>query len=152
RAGSSGSHFRLTAYAKRHQFLRLRTQNNSKVEAALSACRRLDIHIAVGFRIMVIELNPRIIPNSKNLFARFESTRSQTHTSNDLEISLGGESSINRDLARYRGSIGSAISAHRIVECADRDCLHGARSRLKHVLDDLFREPKIIRIPKGQTA
>ena len=72
---------------------------------------------------------------------------------------MGGHSSINRDLARYCGpvaprsrGIGSAISAHRIVKCENGDCLHGARSRLKHVLDDLFRQPKITRIPKGQTA
>ena len=72
---------------------------------------------------------------------------------------MGGHSSIDRDSARYCGQVaprsrgvGSAISAHRIVKCEDGDCLREARSRLKHVLDDLFRQPKITRIPKGQTA
>ena len=72
---------------------------------------------------------------------------------------MSGHSLINRDQAKYRGQIvarsrgvGSTISAHRKVECQNGDCLHGARIRLKHVLDDLAREPKIIRIHRGQTA
>jgi CRP/FNR family transcriptional regulator, cyclic AMP receptor protein len=72
---------------------------------------------------------------------------------------MGGHSSINRDVARYCGQVAprsgdarSAISAHRIVQCEDGDCLRRARSRLKHVLDDLFRQPTITRIHKGQTA
>jgi CRP/FNR family transcriptional regulator, cyclic AMP receptor protein len=130
-----------------------------QTEAALAACPRLDILHAMVFSTMVVELDPRIVPNFKNLAPVSRAPVPNPYGLKDLEISLGGHSPINRRLTTCRGQVAppsrgvvSAISAHRIVGCGDGDCLQGARSRLKHVLDDLFREPKITRVPKGQTA